>query len=295
MPSHILGLSGGLDSTYSAYLAFHRRMNVTLIVVDDVGWSTPQADNNIQAIIDYTDFPVYRIALPDSLNDLRRAFLKANVLHVETPNDVVIQSILYNKAKQLKADKIISGGNRLEGQMPYDWSVVDSRYIRSVWKRFGEGAFPDDFPMLSLWQKYQYKKMLFNILENVDYRPVEALKELKKIDFQNYGQKHYEDVFTKFNQGLRFFKFGTDVRIVNYKALVRNGQMTLNEMYDSLSFAPYSYDEFLKLCKQVEDKIGIKIDEHFLTQEMNCWSDFNTNKSWIKMIKSVYKYKLTNN
>ncbi len=292
---NILGLSGGLDSTYSAYLAFHRHMDITLIIVDDVGWSTPQADNNIQAIIDYTDFPVYRVALPDSLNDLRRAFLRANVLHVETPNDVAIQSILYNKAKQLKADQIISGGNKLEGQMPYDFSVVDSRYIRSVWKRYGEGAFPDDFPMLSMWEKYQYKKMLFNILETIDYRPIEALKELQKIGVEYYGVKHYEDIFTKFNQGLRFFKFNVDVRGVNFKAMVRAGQMTLHEMYDALSFAPYSYDQFLGLCTQVEDKIGIKIDEDFLTQGMNSWSDFKTNKSWIKMIKSVWKYKLTNN
>jgi len=287
--NYILGISGGLDSCYSAYIAYKKKLSVTLINING-GWGIPQADENIRAIAQYTDYPLYVYGMPESLTDLRRAFLKADVLHAETPADIAYQKMLYDAAKTHKADCIISGMNNLEGNMPSDFSVIDSRYIKSVWKRFGDGDFPNDFPMLSMWEYYKYKKMIWRILDGINYNPAEALQELKHVGFEYYSGKHLEDRFTAFNQGLRFWKFGVDVRYVNYKAMIRENKMTLAEMYNTLKEPPYPIEKFWELAKEVEARIGVTIDAEFMTRPMRSWTEFKTWRNWIKLIKKFWKY-----
>ena len=295
MSTFALGLSGGADSAYAALIAYERALNVILVNING-GWSTKEADNNIQIITKYTNYPLYTYDMPESLTRLRKAFLLSDTLFAETPADILYQRMLYDAAREHKVDIIISGMNNTEGNMPSDWSCVDSRLIHSVWRRFGEGMFPDDFPMLSMMEYYSYKKKIWRILDDPKfvpvYKPKEALKTLERIGFQYYGHKHYEDEFTKFNQGLRYWKFGVDVRLINYKALARAGQIPYWDIFKELHHPPYPVEEFMRLCKLVEERIGVKITEEFMTRPMRSWNEFATWRPMLGLLKRSGIHKL---
>lgn len=284
---YILGLSGGADSSYCLALAKQMSLDVLAVTVD-AGWSTPEADHNIKVMTEKTKTPLVVLGINQTyLDEARRAFLLASTPHAETPADVAYQAILYRYAKSSGMTTIISGMNKLEGLMPLDWSVIDTRYIKSVWKQYARFPFPKDAPILSMLEYRDYKRMVWRILDDAEtkYDPYKTKDYLRSVfGWKDYGGKHLEDRFTKFNQGVRFWKFGIDARVVNYKALVNYGFMTWDKYYETLCFAPYSHLEFRRLCDEVGKRLGLNMNEILLTPPRR-WQEFKTWRYWIEIGK----------
>jgi len=205
---------------------------------------------------------------------VQRAFLLQGTPHAECPSDIAIKKTLLNAFDEYGADKIITGSNKLEGTHPPEWSVVDGLYLKDVVRRHGEKAALKTFPNMSLWDHIRYKRKTWAILDEMDYDPVIAKEHLEEwFGWKGYGAKHYENIYTKFNQGLRYFKFGIDMRTIE-----------IGTNYD-LSKPPYPYEEWLELADTILLKLDLRLDQ-ILTLHGD-WKRYRSYRKWILRIKKI--------
>ena len=128
---------------------------------------------------------------------------------------------------------------------------------------------------MSLWDHICYKGKIWNILDDIDYDPKKSKIFLKKhFGWQDYGTKHYENKYTKFNQGLRYFKFDIDMRGVE-----------LDHDYD-LDKPPYSYEEFLELGREICEKLELDLD-YILNMKHGNWRNYRSYRKYILLIKKI--------
>ncbi len=140
-PDCLVGLSGGVDSTYLAYLARQHGLSPLGLHVDN-GWNSMQAEENIAACAEKLGIEVIRIR-PDweEFKDLQLAFLHASVPGIEIPTDHAIRSLLYKTALRHGLQHVLAGGNfATEGILPTSvgWNWRDVRYIKAILRRFGK-------------------------------------------------------------------------------------------------------------------------------------------------------------
>lgn len=261
----ILGLSGGVDSSYVAYLAMEMGLN-PLCVHFDNGWNSEVAVNNIRKIIDVTGFDLktYVIDWPE-FRDLQRSFFKAGVIDIEMLTDHAIFATLFKIRKEFKITTVLSGTNyATEHGMPptWLWSKMDSMNIKSIHKKFGELSIRT-FPMMSsfywlLMRQFGIGGVFEEPLNIINYSKKEAMLTLeRRFEWKYYGGKHYESLFTKFYQAYVLpTKFGIDKRKVHYSDLIRNGEIDRNEAVFELNKPLYSEIELRKDKDFVLKKLG---------------------------------------
>lgn len=245
----IIGVSGGVDSSYVAYLVRHYGLRPLAIHLDN-GWDSELAVKNIQILLERLGIDLYTHVLDwDEFRDLQLAFLKASTPDSEVPTDHAIVALLYRKAEEEGIRYIVNGCNvRTETHVPLSWSYghMDWRYIASVKKQFGEkpiGNYPHfTYPQLKLWRR---KFKWFSILNYVDYSKKEALNKLKEeYDWRYYGDKHYESIYTKFYQGYILpKKFGYDKRKSHLSALICSNEISRDLALQELKQEPYPIEE----------------------------------------------------
>lgn len=243
----IIGLSGGLDSSYSLLKIVEKGMLRPLCFTIDNGWNDPKADENIMRLVEGLKVPFYRLNIDlEKFKELQACFLKAGVINAEIPSDHVIIATAYQLAEEYGVKYIISGGNLAsESIMPYSWSyhARDLVHIKAIYKKFA-GKVLKGLPTMSLL-KFNYYKWIkrikvVNILDYYDYNLEEAKKELTtKFGWQEYGEKHEESVWTKWFQNFYLFeKFAIDKRKAHYSSLINSGQMTRDEALFRLTANP---------------------------------------------------------
>lgn len=263
----ILGISGGVDSCYLLHLFGDDNVMAVSFVN---GWESETAMSNIRKMTDKIDVPhkIYSCDLYE-FKLIQRAFLVASTPHGECPSDLAIKKTLLNAKDDFNAEVILTGSNVKEGKPPVDWSLVDGRYLEDIVKRF-EGIKILTFPNMSFLDHLRYKRVTKTPLNDlVEYDPKLAKQILKReYGWQDYGTKHYENIYTKFNQLLRYYKFGIDMR-----------ELEIGHNYD-LKKPPCPYDEFLELGNSVCAKLDIDFNEVLNTPP----SDWRKYKSYRKMI-----------
>ena len=271
---YILGLSGGVDSSF----ALHVMRNEDIVAVSfDNGWDTDIAKENARKMCLKTGIKhkVYTCDLKE-FREIQRAFLLAGTPHGETPTDIAIHKTLLNAMKEFGAEKIITGNTKSEGKIPYGWSCADGWYLKDIVRKFGRVKLKT-FPNMSFFDDLKYRKVKWNILDDIDYDPVNAKKFLKKeYGWQDYSTKHYESIYTKFNQGLRYWKYGLDMRRVELK-----------HEYD-LTKPPYSKTGFIKLGTEICDKLDLDFDE-LMDLPTRDWKEFKSYRKWVGRIKRLLK------
>lgn len=248
----VVGLSGGVDSSYIAYLAKKLGLN-PLCVHFDNGWNSELAVSNIKKIVDICGFDLetYVIDWPE-FKDLQRSFFKAGVVDIEMLSDHAIMATMFSLRKKHNIKYILSGSNYItEHGMPISWlwRKQDLTNIRGIQKEFGTKKIKN-FPTLNSVQ-YQISRMFglggvyIELLDSVNYSKQRAMEVLKKeFDWQYYGGKHYESVFTKFYQA--YFlpkKFSIDKRKVHLSAQIRNGEITRAEALQEMEKPLYKEGE----------------------------------------------------
>lgn len=265
----VIGLSGGVDSSYVTWLAKQWELR-PLIVHFDNGWNNELAVRNIENICKKLGFELHSFVMDwDEFRDLQRAYFKASVVDLEVPTDHMISGALYRLAAKHGLKYILSGLNHAtESVMPRSWNYAkfDLVNLRNIHKKFGERPLRK-LPALGVWQRawYQLVRGIHSepVLDLVDYNKAEAKTLLmRKLNWVDYGGKHYESLFTRFYQGYILpRKFGVDKRKAHLSNLILSGQMDRDAALRELQQPPY--DELLQERDKayVRKKLGFSESE----------------------------------
>lgn len=260
----IIGISGGVDSTYVAYAARKLLGLKPLAVHLDNGWDSELAVKNIQHVLEKLEIELYTEVLDwDEFRDLQLAFLRASTPDSEIPTDHAIVSVLYQQAKQHGVRFILSGCNvRTESHLPPSWSRghSDWRYIKELQKQFGTRplkTFPHRGMVDLVWDTRTIQWI--DILNYLDYKKADALRVLQdELGWQYYGGKHYESIYTRFYQGYILpKKFGFDKRKMHLSSLICSGEITRAEALAELEKPTYPEAMQAEDREYVIKKLGI--------------------------------------
>lgn len=266
----LVGLSGGVDSSYVCYLAHKMGLN-PLCVHFDNGWNSKTAVSNIKKIVEKCgyDLDTYVINWPE-FRDLQRSYIKAGVIDIEMLSDHAIMATMYKIRKQNGIPYVLSGTNfTTEHGMPnaWVWRKSDLTNIKGIQQKFGTKRLKE-FPTMGtlkvvLSKRFKMGGEYVEPLNAVSYSKEKAMEVLnREFGWEYYGGKHYESVWTKFYQAYILpVKFGVDKRKTHLSALIRNGEISRDAALQELSKPPYDPNE-LKIEKDyVLKKLGFSEPE----------------------------------
>ena len=232
----MIGLSGGLDSSYLAYIGYKYGLRMLAVHIDD-GFDTEITKRNIKRIQETFNIDLI-VEKPNKalFADVTKAFIRAGVPNIAIPQDNVLFATLYKYARQNHISCFLSGSNfALESilQKGNSYDASDKVHIKDIHRKYGELRLTKELPLISIFDrrvKYQYiyKIRTLKLLNYINYEAKSALRELNETcGFEYYGDKHCESVFTKFMQ--RYYlptKFNVDKRKSHYSSMILSGQMT---------------------------------------------------------------------
>jgi len=264
----LMGVSGGVDSTYVAYVAKTKFGLRPLAVHMDNGWDSELAVKNIEETLKRLGIDLYTNVLNwEEFKDLQLAFLKASTPDSEIPSDHAIWAVISDMAEKLKVRYILSGFNvRTETHLPRAWSQghFDWKYIQSVHKQFGKRKLKA-FPHQGLFTYYHrlFTLRRVDILNYLDYNKPEAMQLLEReLGWRYYGGKHHESIYTRFYQGYILpTKFGYDKRRSHLSSQICSGEITREAALAELqkpSYAPSMQEEDREY---VAKKLGVSDSE----------------------------------
>lgn len=256
----IIGVSGGVDSTYVAYKVKELGLRPLAVHLDN-GWDCELAVKNIEQTLKILNIDLYTHVIDwEEFKDLQLSFLKASTPDSEIPSDHAIMSLWYQMAKKEGIRYIITGCNlRTETHVPSAWSQghMDWKYIKNIHDRFGTIKLRT-FPHMNYWECHKSSSYIrIDILNYLDYVKRDAKKLLKeKLCWKDYGGKHYESIYTRFYQGyILYRKFGYDKRKGHFSSLICSGEMTREEALRELKNEPYP----LEMQKEDKDYVIKKL------------------------------------
>ena len=298
----IIGMSGGIDSSYLTYLAKEKFGLRPLVFHVDAGWNSQEAVNNIEKLVDGLGLDLYTEVIDwEEMKDLQLAFFKSGVSHIDSPQDNAFFATMYKFAKQYKVKYILTGGNQSTEcvRNPVEWMYYqsDARQIKDIHAQFGTRALVN-YPLTSiLWHKI-YLPYIKGIkaVRPLDYGPYikqDAMKLLMdKFGWQPYPQKHFESRFTKFYEGYWLpERFGFDTRKVQYSSLILTNQMTREEALEKLKKPAYNPETIEAEFNYIATKLGISPQElrHYFTIPKKFYWDYKNNESIFKLGAKVLK------
>ena len=268
----IIGLSGGVDSSYIAYLAKKHGLRPLCVHLDN-GWNSELATDNIHRIVEKCGFDLHTHVIDwQEFKELQRAFFKANVIDLEILSDHAIFGVIIQLARKYKIKYILSGANlSTEYVMPKAWvhRKQDLTNILDIFSKFGSGKIKT-FPQVSTLKHVLYMYLLghrvYKPLNLIDFKKQEAKEVLKnELGWRDYGGKHYESIFTKFYQAYILpKKFNVDKRKAHLSTLINTHQMTRDEA-------------LLELEKPLYDPIQLNQDTDFVLKKLGFTKDWFDN------------------
>jgi N-acetyl sugar amidotransferase len=247
----VLGLSGGVDSSYMAYVAHQHGLRVLAVHVD-TGWNSEMAVRNIERVCNGLGYELHTIVMDwPTMKELMRAYMFSGLANLDVPQDHLFCAAVYRFAKEYGVKYLLNGSNlATEGASPpfsAQHSYRDFWEIKSVYRKHGRGKSLKKFIRLSLREAWfgvpGVVKM--NLLDYVPYTKKDAIRLLtEKFGWEYYGGKHFESRFTKWFQSAYLpQKFGYDKRRYHLSCLVLNGEMTREEALKELEQTPYPAGE----------------------------------------------------
>jgi N-acetyl sugar amidotransferase len=265
----LIGLSGGVDSTYVAYLVKQLGLRPLAVHLDN-GWNSELAVKNVENIITKLGFDLYTLVVNwEEFRDIQLAYLRASVVDIEVVSDHAIFATMYKLAREKNIGTIISGTNIVtEYIMPPDWlyQKMDFANLKDIHNRYGKIKIKT-YPTFD-FKKYVYYSAVLrltpvSILNYIPYNKKEVKEVIKReLGWRDYGGKHYESIFTKFYQAYILpEKFHIDKRKAHLSTLICSGQLTRAEALAELT-APLYNPADLKTDKEyVMKKLGLSQEE----------------------------------
>lgn len=246
----ILGLSGGVDSSYLCVLAKENGLN-PLVVHFDNGWNSELAQKNIENIVKKTGFDLYTYVVDwEEFKELQLSYLKASVVDIEVLTDHAFMAVLYEQARKWNIKYVIAGMNyTTEFVLPSYWiyNKGDLQNIINIQNKFGNIPFSKlkTYPTLSVENSFYCKNILkMEVLSPLNYTDYsyDRIKEklIKEYDWKDYGGKHFESIFTRFYQGYILpCKFKIDKRKAHLSNLIFSNQIGKKDALEILNNPPY--------------------------------------------------------
>jgi len=264
----IIGLSGGVDSSFLATKLIDWRLR-PLVVHVDAGWNSELAVKNIEMILSRLDLHLDTVVIDwNEMRDLQRAFLRSNVANQDIPQDHAFTAALVGKALEHGIKYVISGTNfATEGVLPQSWGydAMDAAHIRDIHRKFGEHRL-EKFPILEF--RDYYVTMLQELkfiapLNLMAYDKSSAIFHLEQnFGWRYYGGKHYESIWTRWYQAHYLpVKFGYDKRKAHLSSLIVAGSMTRDAALQELEKPLYTDNELAHDAAFVAKKLGLTLEE----------------------------------
>ena len=295
----IIGLSGGVDSSYLLYIAKTKLGLNPLAVHVDGGWNSDEAVSNIENLTKKLGVDLYTIVVNwEEMKDLQLAFLNASVANQDVPQDHAFFAGLYSFSVKYKIRHVLNGSNfATESILPPSWgyNAMDSKYILDIHKKFGQRKLKT-FPIVSFCKRYIYypyirKMQIIKPLNYMYYNKDQAIEVLEKeLGWKYYGGKHHESRFTKFFQTYYLpKKFGFDKRRAHLSSLVVSGAMTRADALSEMNKEPYDKNTIVSDMEFVAKKLGIRPDElQALMEKPNkMYYDYKSNDALIRFALAV--------
>lgn len=295
----LIGLSGGIDSCYAAYIAKQHGLRVLAVHMDN-GWNSEEAVLNIKSIAKKLSIDYESDVLDwEEFKDLQLAFLKASVPEAETPTDMAILASLHKISNKYNIKHIISGGNfATEGILPKYWhyNAKDIKYFNFIQKTFGSKKLKN-FSVFGYQQEMYYKlikgKRIIYLLNYIPYSKTEAIEFLQKeLGWRYYGGKHYESKYTGFIQSYYLYKkFNIDYRRATLSAQICAGDVTRSAALRELEILPYN-DTKTQLEKEyIAKKLSISLDEFekIIQLPPKWYTDYPNDEKWLGFIYDTYR------
>ena len=291
----IIGLSGGLDSSYVAYVAKEKMGLRPLLFHVDAGWNTDQAVGNIEKLVDGLGLDLYTDVVNwEAVKRMQVAFLRAGIPDQDLVQDAAFFSGLYRFARKHKITNIITGSNFSTEccREPEEWGGylgIDKTLFGDIWAKCGDGQPNDDFPLVDiLVYKLWYQKVLgmkvHHPLNLVPYVKKDAEDELeRRFGWQRFQHKHHESRFTRFYEDYWLpRRFGYEKRRAHFSSLIMPGLMTRDQALDRIS-RPEMDEHFLtQEFEYVAHKLGLTVDElqALFDSPKKTYRDYK-NKRWL--------------
>ncbi len=295
----VLGISGGVDSCYAAYVTKSLGLRPLAVHMDN-GWDSDTAVKNIKNVaarlgIDYQSY----VLNWGEFKDLQLSFLKASVAEIETPTDIAIPATLHRVAAENRVKFIISGGNyATEGILPKAWhyDAKDVRYLRAIHGRFGARKLKS-FPTFGYWSEAYFKLIkgirFVYVLNYVSYSKAEAVKCLEnELGWKNYGGKHHESRITAFVQAYVLpVKFDIDYRKATLSTQICAGQVSREEALEQLRRSPFDPATIDGDKEYVAKKFEITRDdlERILALPPRSYRDYPNAQGFLEVLYRTYQ------
>lgn len=288
----IMGMSGGIDSSYLLYVMKEEYGLRPLVFHVDAGWNSQIAVNNIERLIDGLGLDLYTEVINwEEIKDLQLAFFKSGVPHIDVPQDHSFFATMYKFASKNKIKYILTGGNYSTEcvRNPLEWMYYqsDSIQLRDIHKKYGKAPLKS-YPVTNiLWHKvylpYIKGIQLIRPLDFVPYDKEKAMQLLvDKFGYQKYPQKHFESRFTRFYESYWLpERFGYDTRKVQYSSLILTGQMTREEALEKLKQPGYDKETIHQEFEFVANKLGISVKElqSYMDAPKKTYKDYKSQES----------------
>ncbi len=268
----VIGVSGGVDSSYMLHLAVTKFNLRPLVFHVDAGWNSKVAISNIEKLIEKLNLTLHtNVVYWPEMRDLQLSFFKAQVPHLDTPQDHAFFASTYNYCSNFNINYILNGGNYATEcvREPLEWHyhASDLYHLKEIHKKFGQKNL-NKFPLCGIFKykiffRYFKNIRVFQPLNYINYDKQEAIQILKKeYEWESYSHKHYESRFTKFYEGYWLLKkFGFDKRKAHFSSLILNDQMTREEAIAKLQKDPLTDVEIIEEKNFVANKLNISLDE----------------------------------
>ena len=296
----IVGVSGGVDSTYVCYLAKELGLK-PLAVHFDNGWNSEIAVSNIEKTLSKLDIDLYTYVVDwNEFRDLQLSFLNASTPDGEVPTDHGMIALLYKVASQNGIKHILTGVNfKTESVLPLKWGYgyFDLKYIKSVHRKFGSIRLKT-YPSLSLLKLFYYSKVkgikFISFLDYVNYDKKDAMKIISdKLNWTDYGGKHYESVYTRFYQSYILpVKHNIDKRRAHLSNLICSGQITRSYAINELKKEIYPEDKIKSEKQFVANKFGLTIEQFtaLLKKDNKTFEEYKTNYELFEFLKKIKRF-----
>ena len=295
----LVGVSGGIDSSYVAFLVKKLGLRPLAWHLDN-GWNSDQAVKNIRSICTKLEIDYQSHVLNwEEFKDIQLSVLKSGITEVEIPTDIAILGAAHKIALEHNIKYIISGGNyATEGLLPEKWfyNPKDEKLLRAIQKKFGSKK-PKTFPFFN-YKKEMYCKFVKGIkmkyiLNLVPFDKDEAMKTLEnELDWKYYGGKHYESKYTGFVQSyIQPVKFNVDYRRATFSTQICAGTMTRDEALELLEKPSYNPETVESEMEYIAKKFGISVEEfkNLLEAEPISYKYYPNDEKKLNYIYNTYK------
>ena len=296
----IIGVSGGVDSTYVAYLVKQLGLRPLAIHFDN-GWNSELAVQNIEKVLKKLEIDLLTYVIDwHEFKDLQLSFLKASVPDGEIPTDHAIYALLWREAARHNIKYIMSGMNfTTESISVPDWSYGHSDwcYIKNVHRQFS-GNRLKNYPHYNFLYLFYVNFIrgirTVSILNFTDYNKEKVMNLLKnELGWVYYGGKHYESVYTRFYQGyLLPTKFGVDKRYGHLSDLINAGQISREEALEELQKPTYTDDMTIQDKSYVIKKLGLSESEfeEIMSSPVKSFRDYPNSYKFVQFLRNLVNF-----